>query len=76
MFKKLAKSSFVGGLVFIFLFLPIGINQIQFEILNNDSNSFHLSMLNDREINFSMKFPCAIGETQPIWLVEFLEVQP
>lgn len=71
MFKKLAKSSFVGGLVFIFLFLPTGLNQIRFEILNNDSNSFHLSMLNDRKIDFSMKFPCAIGETQPIWLVEF-----
>jgi hypothetical protein len=71
MLKKLAKSSFVGGLVLFFLFMPIGINQIQFEITNNDSNSFHLSMLNDREIDFSVKFPCAIGENQPIWLVEF-----
>jgi hypothetical protein len=28
-------------------------------------------MLNDREIDFSVKFPCAIGESQPIWLIEF-----
>jgi hypothetical protein len=28
-------------------------------------------MLNDRAIDFRVKFPCATGETQPIWLFEF-----
>ena len=71
MLNKLAKSSFVGGLVFVFLFMPTGVNQDQFEISNKDSNSFHLSMVNDRQFDLSMTFPCAIGETQPIWLIEF-----
>jgi hypothetical protein len=71
MLEKWTKFFFLGGLLFIFLFQPTNLAHYNFEITNKDTNSLHLSMLNDRQFDLSMTFPCAIGKSEPTWLIEF-----
>ena len=61
----------VGSLIFYSLVYPAKYMIEHFEIMNKESNSFHLAMLNDRENDFSIVLPCSIGLIQSIWVTEF-----
>ena len=71
MSKTLLKTILVGSLIFTSLFLPAKYISNHFEVSNSSSNSVHLSMLRDRDIDLELTFPCAIGLNDSNWIAEF-----
>jgi hypothetical protein len=42
-----------------------------FKISNRETNSAHLSLLNERDINIKITFPCNTARESPNWITEF-----
>lgn len=71
MFKRFIKMLIVGILFFVPLFSPTKYNSNDFEVSNSISNSVHLSMLRDHDIDLKLRFPCDIGLNKSNWIAEF-----
>ena len=71
MFKRFIKMLIVGILFFVPLFTPTKYISNHFEVSNSSSNSVHLSVLRDRDINLELTFPCDIGLNESNWIAEF-----
>ena len=71
MIKRSVFILLISTITLISIFLPSTMLNYDFKISNRETNSAHLSLLNERDININITFPCNTARESPNWITEF-----
>ena len=71
MIKRSVYILLISTITLISIFLPSTMLTYDFKISNRETNSAHLSLLNERDIKIKITFPCNTAKESPNWITEF-----
>ena len=69
--KKIALVLLIITITATSIFLPIKVLTHNFKVPNLKTNSAHLSLLNERNVDVVVTFPCTTATDEPNWITEF-----
>lgn len=69
--KKIALVLLIITITATSIFLPIKVLTHNFKVSNLKTNSAHLSLLNERNVEVVVTFPCTTATDEPNWITEF-----
>ena len=69
MIKRSVYILLISTITLISIFLPSTMLTYDFKISNRETNSAHLSLLNERDIKIKITFPCNTAKESPNWII-------
>ena len=66
--KKIALVLLIITITATSIFLPIKVLTHNFKVQNLKTNSAHLSLLNERNVEVIVTFPCTTATDEPNWI--------